>query len=99
MKVLAIVETNITDPSWIEVYSKNVTPLLLTYGAKYITRSENIEILEGSNKPQFSVVIEFPSREVAMTFFNSAAYEPYKKLRHSGSESKYLLVNVENEVG
>ncbi|WP_191600261.1 DUF1330 domain-containing protein [Marinomonas algicola] len=98
MKVLAIVEINITDPSWIEVYSKNVTPLLLSYGGKYVTRSENIEIIEGSKKPQFSVVIEFPSRDVAMAFFNSAEYEPYKKLRHSGSESNYLLVNIENSV-
>lgn len=99
MKVLAIVEINITDPIWIETYSKNVTPLLLSYGGKYITRSENVEIIEGSRKPQFSVVMEFPSREIAMAFFNSSEYEPYKKLRHLGSESNYLLVNIENGVG
>ncbi|HEY6530210.1 MAG TPA: DUF1330 domain-containing protein [Cellvibrionaceae bacterium] len=96
MKVLAIIETMVINPSWIEEYTKNVTPIVLRYGGKYITRSSNIELIEGAEKPHFSVVAEFPSKERAVEFYNSQEYEPYRKSRLIGSASKFLLVNVEN---
>jgi len=97
MKVIAIIETNISDPSWIEEYTKNVTPMLSEIGARYLTRTNNIELIEGSDKPQFSVIAEFPSREVAHKFYGSEKYKPYRLERQNGSSSKFLLVDVENE--
>ncbi|HSC66537.1 MAG TPA: DUF1330 domain-containing protein [Cellvibrio sp.] len=96
MKAMAIIETNVIDPSWIEDYSKNVTPMLLRCGGKYLTMTSNVELLEGFDKPQFSVVVEFPSREVALEFYNSEEYAPYKRSRLAGSICKFLLVSVEN---
>lgn len=96
MGVLAIIETNITDPSWIEEYTREVTPMLLKAGGKYLTRTGHLDMLEGINKPQFSVVAQFPSREVALAFYHSEAYQPYKAARLAGSTSKFLLVEIEN---
>ena len=96
MKTLAVIETNVIDPSWIEEYTKKVTPILLSFGGKYLTRSGNIELVEGVEKPQFSVIAEFPSKEIAVAFYNSEEYAPYKKSRLAGSVSKCLLVSVEN---
>lgn len=96
MTVLAIIETNITDPTWIEDYVKNVTPIVTNAGGKYLTRSDNVDLIEGSEKPQFSVVAEFPSKEAALKLYNSEEYKPYKIARQSGSTSKYLIVEVEN---
>ncbi|MGH1484984.1 MAG: DUF1330 domain-containing protein [Cellvibrionaceae bacterium] len=97
MKYLAIIGTNITDPSWIESYVENVTPLLLQHGGKYLTRTDKIELIEGDQKPQFQVVTEFPSKEVAINFYNSEEYAPYKAARLQGSESTFILVPIENE--
>lgn len=96
MKALAVIETNLIDPSWIEEYTEKVTPMLARIGGKYITRSSNIELLEGTEKPQFSVIVEFPSKEIALAFYDSEEYAPYKKSRLAGSSSKFLLVSVEN---
>ncbi|HTF95678.1 MAG TPA: DUF1330 domain-containing protein [Cellvibrio sp.] len=96
MKHLAVIETNITDASWCDDYVKNVTPMLVEYGGRYLTRSPNITLLEGSEKPQFSIVAEFPSKEAALNFYDSAAYAPYKTVRLRGSTSKFMLVAVEN---
>jgi uncharacterized protein (DUF1330 family) len=96
VKILAVIETNVINPSWIEDYTKNVTPIVLSYGGKYITRSSNIELVEGAEKPHFSVIAEFPSKERAIAFYNSAEYEPYRASRLAGSTSKFLLVTVEN---
>lgn len=96
MKYLLIVETRITDPSWIHDYLISVTPLLSKYSGRYITRSSNIEVLEGDDKPQYSLVAEFSSKENALAFYTSEEYAPYKTSRQSGSSSQFLLVPIEN---
>lgn len=96
MSYLLIVETNITEPSWINDYLKNVTPLISEFGGKYLTRTSTIELLEGTDKPQFSLVAQFPAKENALSFYNSVEYQPFKQARQAGSLSKFILVPVEN---
>lgn len=96
MSYLFIVETNITDQTWINDYLLNVTPLVSLFGGKYLTRTSSIELLEGTGKPQFCLVAQFPSKEDALGFYNSEEYKPFKQARQSGSASKFLLVPVEN---
>lgn len=96
MEHLIVVETNITDPSWVKDYLANVTPLVVAYGGSYITRSSAIELLEGDEKPQYFLVAKFPSKEVALAFYHSEAYAPFKTSRQKGSQSRFLLVPVEN---
>ncbi|MDP5211951.1 DUF1330 domain-containing protein [Pseudoalteromonas tunicata] len=96
MKHLLIVETNITNPSWVQEYLVKVTPVLAKFSGKYLTRTSSIEILEGEEKPQYSLVAEFPTKEDAIAFHSSEEYAPLKAARQSGSVSKFLLVPVEN---
>lgn len=96
MEHLIIVETDITDPSWMQEYLVKVTPLVLSYGGSYITRTSAVELLEGECKPQYSLVAKFPSKEAALNFYNSEEYALPKAARQNGSESKFLLVPVEN---
>lgn len=96
MEHLLIVETDITDPSWVPNYLAQVTPLVLSYSGSYITRSSASELLEGDRKPQYSLVAKFPSRQAALDFYNSAAYAPLKASRQNGSKSRLILVPVEN---
>jgi len=97
MKVLGIVELTITDPSWVEEYVKNVTPLVAEAGGVYITRTQNIEALEGESDATVLVVSEFPSREAAHRFYHSEEYKPYRETRIKGSVSRFLLVDKEKE--
>ena len=96
MEHLIIVETDITDPSWVQEYLNKVTPLVLSHGGSYITRSSSAELLEGAHKPQYSLVAKFPTKEAALVFYNSDEYAPFKAARQNGSKSKFLLVPVEN---
>lgn len=96
MEYLMIVETDIKDPFWIHEYLSKVTPLVISCGGSYITRSSAIELLEGSAKPQYSLVAKFPSREAALSFYHSDGYAPFKANRQRGSISKFLLVPIEN---
>jgi len=97
LKYLIIVETNITNPNWITEYLEKVTPMVSLHGGRYLTRTSSVELLEGDNLPQFSLVAEFPSKEAATTFYNSDEYKPFKLARKKGSVSKFLLVSIEGE--
>ncbi len=96
MKHLIIVETNITESSWVQDYLSKVTPLLSKFSGRYITRTSLIELLEGNEKPQYSLVAEFETKEDALAFYTSDEYAPFKKARQNGSTSRFLLMPVEN---
>lgn len=96
MTVLAIISTNITDSAWIAEYTEKVTPMVSKVGGRYLTRTDKVDLIEGAEKPQFSIVVEFPSKEVATAFYESKEYRPYRDARQQGSSSQFLLVAVEN---
>lgn len=96
MKYLIIVETNLKKPDWTAEYIDKVTPIVESYGGKYLARTPNITKLEGDREPpQFSVVAEFPSKESAESFYNCSEYQPYKKSRQEGSDSNFILIPLE----
>lgn len=96
MDYLMIVATDITNPTWVQEYMAEVTPLVLSHGGRYITRSSAVELLEGDGKPQHSLVAQFPSKEAALNFYHSKEYAPFKAKRQGGSSSQFLLVPIEN---
>lgn len=96
MKHYLIIETTITDPSWIEEYTRTVTPMVAAHGGRYLTRSSSVEVIEGSDPaPQFSLVAEFPSKEAFMALYESEDYQPFKEARQRGSICRMLLVPAE----
>jgi uncharacterized protein (DUF1330 family) len=97
MKYYSVAEIDITDQSWVRDYVANVTPLVQQYGGRYLTRTSNIEKLEGERKvPQILVIVEWPSREAADTFYESEAYRPFRQSRIDGARNEFLLVPGED---
>ena len=93
MKYYAVAEIDITDPSWVSNYAKNVTRMVEQRGGRYLARTSNIEKLEGERKaPQIFLIIEWPSKEVAEAFYNSEEYRPYRQSRIEGAKNEFLLV-------
>lgn len=100
MKHYAIGELEITDRSWIPEYVANVTKMIERYGGRYLARSARATRLEGDGHPaQIVVLVEFPSREVAMQFYDSDEYRPYREQRIAGTRSTFTLVPGEDVTG
>ncbi len=69
-------------------YIKNVTGMVERHGGKY---------LEGERKPAgIFVVVEWPSKESAMAFYESAEYRPYRQKRIAGARNEFFLVAGED---
>jgi uncharacterized protein (DUF1330 family) len=97
MKYYTVAELDITDRSWVRDYVHNVTPMVEKGGGRYLARTVHLERLEGQRKnPQLFLIIEWPSREAAKTFYDSEEYRPYRSDRLAGSRGELVLVAGED---
>lgn len=97
MKYYAVAEIDITDPSWIPAYVENTTRLVERHGGRYLARTSNFEKVEGERTPpQIYLIIEWPSKQVAESFYDSEDYKPYRESRRDGSQGEFVLVAGED---
>ncbi len=92
MPAYIIVEVKINNPEEYEGYKK-LTPLSLAkYQGKFIVRGGKTETLEGSWSPERIVVLEFPTTELARSWWASEEYAPAKAIRQQNASTKMILV-------
>jgi uncharacterized protein (DUF1330 family) len=97
VKYYCVVEVEATDPSWMPAYVRNVTKLVEQRGGRYLARTSTLEKIEGERAlPQILVILEWPSREKAMAFYESEEYRPYRASRTAGAKNEFLLAAGED---
>jgi len=90
-------EVETTDQSWVPEYVQNVTGMVERWGGRYLARTPKAEKVEGQRAAQgIMVIVEWPSREAAMAFYESAEYRPYRQKRLAGAKNEFLLVAGED---
>ncbi len=82
---------SVTDPDAYAEYVRRDTPILESYGGRFIVRGGASEAPEGPVKDRH-VVIEFPSFEAARAAFHSPEYQEVAEIRRRTSESDIILV-------
>jgi len=93
MKFYAVAEIDVTDQSWVPAYIANVTAIVERRGGRYLARTATIEKIEGDRPaPQIVLIIEWPSRQAAVDFYESDEYRPYRQRRVAGARNEFLLV-------
>jgi uncharacterized protein (DUF1330 family) len=98
--VRAVTEMEITDRTWIASYLEPVTRMIERRGGRFLARTSTLEKLEGARKvPQVVVLIEWPSKEDATSFFASEEYRPYLEARQAGSFGEGLLIAGQDATG
>jgi uncharacterized protein (DUF1330 family) len=100
VKHYAVAEIQVTDPAWVRDYLTDVTPMVERRGGRYLARTGAVESIEGERTPpQVSLIIEWPSREAADEFYESAEYRPYREARRAGAINEFLIVAGEDSSG
>jgi uncharacterized protein (DUF1330 family) len=100
MKHYAFAEINVTDPRWVPAYVEHTTKLVEQHGGRYLARTPNCEKIEGQRPPsQIYLIIEWPSKEAAHTFYNSDEYKPHLASRRNGSTGEFVLIAGEDVNG
>lgn len=74
MSAYLIANYKITNPEAYEAYVAVVGPTLQEYGGMPLVADYNSEVIEGSPS-SVSIVLSFPSKEAARTWYNSPEYQ------------------------
>ncbi len=94
MSAYAIGRLTMRDPSWLGEYGPKTEALVKKHGGTYLVRGGEMEQLEGgSGLPNVMVVLEFPSMDAAKAWYNDPEYAPMIKLRQTGSDLDFVLVD------
>ena len=93
MKAFVVAAETIKDDAGFAVYRKEVPATLEAFGGRFVTRGGGLTILEGEWPHPRLVIIEFPSRAAAESWYKSDAYQKIIGLRHSSSIGNLIIVD------
>ncbi len=94
MSAYLIVSYDIADQQAYEAYVPGVIPILEKHGGEVLVADYDARSLEGQAS-QVNVVIRFDSQEAAMTWYNSAEYEPVRQIRLDATKNGVAMLTKE----
>ena len=90
-----VARARINDPVEYKKYTDLVPGILASYGGRVLARGGRFRILEGPERFERHVVIEFPSLEQAVACHGSPEYREARKYRLNGvSENELVIVEA-----
>lgn len=94
MTVYLIADVKVTDDGWVPEYATHVHTLVERHGGRYLSRSGNIETLEGDEMDSTLIaIIAFPDRAALGAFAADPAYAPFGQARQAGSVSRFRVID------
>lgn len=90
-----LARARVNDPVEYRKYTDRVPAILAKYGAKVLARGGRYQALEGPEKFNRFVVIEFPTFEQGVACFNSKEYQEAAAFRRRNQAGENELVMVE----
>jgi uncharacterized protein (DUF1330 family) len=91
-KAYVLVQVDVTNTQQYGEYAKLSPGIIERFGGRFVARGGRSETLEGAKTPTRVVIVEFPSYERALQFYNSAEYQAAKKVRAGAATAQFVLV-------
>lgn len=86
---------NVSNKDWVAEYRKKNSEILKDHGGRILVRGKPAEVLEGAApEPDVIIVVEFPSMEQAKAWHSDPRYQPLIKLRQTGAEVDFFLMEA-----
>lgn len=92
MPAYVIVEVDVHNAAEYEDYKKLTPGSLVPFQGKFIVRGGKTETLEGDWNPKRIVVLEFPTFELAKSWWASEEYAPAKALRQRTAKTRMIAI-------
>ncbi len=93
MPAYMIVEAEVWDPEVWSRYVAEVVPHFRRYGARYLVRGGDVDVLEGTGPDERRVVVfEFPDRGAALDCWRDPAYEEIRAVREGHADLNVWVV-------
>lgn len=83
----------VTDPAGLARYAQAAAQTVADHGGRYLAVAVEPEVIEGNPTLTSAVMIEFPDRAAAHSWYNSLSYKPLKALRHRSVRNTAVLID------
>ncbi len=93
MKAYVVVQERVTDQGTFDAYRKEVPATVAAHGGRFLTRGGGLSVLEGEWSLPRLVIIEFPSREAAESWYRSPEYQKVLPLRLKSSVGNFVIAD------
>jgi uncharacterized protein (DUF1330 family) len=91
MPAYIVVDLIPTDTAKLQEYSALAAETLIPFGGEFLVKGP-IEVLHGDQHQQTKVIITFPDRESAASWYHSEAYVAIIALRNEAMDSQFHLI-------
>ena len=91
MPAYVVAYVAVKDPESMGRYVDAVTDVTLSHGGRYLFAGPGAEVLEGDWPGDGLAIIEFPTREAAQRWYESAEYTEVKPLRQAAGPTALVL--------
>jgi len=81
----------ITDMDAMQEYAAHPPAVVDAFGGRYLVPRGVTHTLEGSWDPGFMVLIEFPTAERVLEFYESEEYRPWRELRQQAAKTSIVV--------
>ena len=88
-----IAQIDIQDREKYAQYEAGFMDVFTSYKGKLLSVDENVSLLEGQWPATRTVLIEFPSKEEALAWYESEEYQSLAKHRFAASSADFVIVS------
>lgn len=92
MTAYIVSRVSISDREAMNGYMAEAPASVDAYGGKYLVRTGDITVLEGNAPYERVVVVEFPSKERALAWYNSNEYRDLRDIRWRSADAHIICV-------
>ena len=92
MSAYLLIRVTVTDPERYRDYMAVTPAALAKYQGRFIARGGHSVTLEGPEESRRLALVEFPTLELAQTFYASPEYQAAKLLRDGACEAEFVAL-------
>ncbi len=83
----------VLDPERYEEYKPKAAASIAAAGGRYIVRGGEVDVLEGELPASRTVVLEFPTRQAALDWYQGDDYAEARKVREGAARARMYVVD------
>ncbi len=84
---------SISDHDTYRKYTDRTPPIVRKYGGKFLARGGDILTVEGEKYNDRMVILEFPSRQAILDWYEDPDYVDARAFRHASSEARIFVID------
>jgi uncharacterized protein (DUF1330 family) len=88
-----ISDVSVKNAEAFQTYRTRAADSIVKYGGQYLARGGDVQALEGTWSPLTIIIVEFPSVELARTWYRSSEYALALDVRDAALSRNLILVD------